>query len=83
MTQFGNFVKDPAPFMPTIASVTGGSVVGGISLAPKRTIVESSDPAEIEAQIAKRLKSGGDVAELQNYYYATLPGDGHVSSYAL
>ena len=79
--------------MPTIASVSGSGggqsllFGGGISLSPaggspaaKRTISESSDPAEIEAQIAKRLKSGGEVAELQNYYYATLPGDEHVSS---
>ena len=26
-----------------------------------------------------RLKSGGEVSELQNYYYSTLPGDTHVS----
>ena len=72
-----SFPKDPAPFIPTVAGVGGG-----VTLAPaqKRTISESTDPAEIEAQINKRMKSGGEIAELQNYYYATLPGDDHVSS---
>ena len=51
-----------SPFCPSISGGAGGK-------RRHSTSESSNDPDVIEQQIAKKMKSGGAVAELQNFYY--------------